>query len=54
MDKLKKLCGAKQFHEANFPTNDLYHPETDDTPLLDEEPTSKYCGLKFNHYPRPF
>jgi hypothetical protein len=45
MSKLEKLCGIEQFHKANSPMNDLYHPETDDTPLLNDEHASKYRGL---------
>jgi hypothetical protein len=45
MDKLEKLCGVKQIHKAKSPMNDLCHPETDDTTLLNEEHVSKYCGL---------
>jgi hypothetical protein len=45
MDKLETLCGVEQFHKANLPMSNTYHPETDDTPLLDEEHASKYRGL---------
>jgi hypothetical protein len=42
MEKLEKLCGVEQFHKANSPISDLYHPKMDDTPLLDDEHASKY------------
>jgi hypothetical protein len=45
MEKLELLCGVEQFHKANSPMNDIYHPETDETPLLDDEHASKYRGL---------
>jgi hypothetical protein len=45
MEKLQQLCGVEQFCKKKSPMNYLYHPETDDTPLLDAEHASKYRGL---------
>jgi hypothetical protein len=45
MDKLETLCGVKQFLKANCPMSDIYHPELDDSPLLDDLHLSKYRAL---------
>jgi hypothetical protein len=45
MKKLEQLCVVEQFHKANSPMNEAYHPKTDDTPLLDDKHASKYRGL---------
>jgi hypothetical protein len=45
MEKLQQLCGVEQFCKANTPMNNLYHPETDEMPLLDDEHASKYQCL---------
>jgi hypothetical protein len=45
MEKLEKLVGVEQFWKANCPMSDLYHPELNNLPLLDDLHSSKYCAL---------
>ena len=45
MDKLETLCGVEQFSKSNCPMADTYHPELDDSPLLNELHSSKYRAL---------
>jgi hypothetical protein len=45
MEKLETLCGVEQFAKANCPMSDLYHPELDESPLLDDMHASKYRAL---------
>jgi hypothetical protein len=45
MEKLQTLCGVEQFSKSNCPMTDTYHPELDDSPLLDDLHSSKYRAL---------
>jgi hypothetical protein len=45
MDKLESLYGVEQFPKTNCPMSDTYHPELDDSPLLDDLHSSKYRAL---------
>jgi hypothetical protein len=44
IDKLESLCGVEQFPKTNCPMSDTYHLELDDSPLLDDLHSSKYCA----------
>jgi hypothetical protein len=45
MEKLELLFGVEQFPKTNCPMTGTYHPELDNSPLLDNLHGSKYHAL---------
>ncbi len=45
MEILDTVCGAEQFAKTDCHMSDLYHPELDKSPLLDDMHASKYRAL---------
>ena len=44
-EKLEMMLGGGPFAKQKSPMSEAYHPELDDTPLLDHVCTSKFCAM---------
>ena len=45
LPRLAKACGLEQFHNRKVPISEMYHPELDESPLLDEKKITLYKSL---------
>ena len=45
LPKLAKLCEVEDFKKYNIPSDEMYHPEMDESPLLPPEKISLYQSL---------